>query len=132
MHLADSFAFAILIVTNTIACGSKNILHPLRSEHIHTRYACLSSSSLAGVVKWYNNSLPSCGREFDSPHPHKNKNESRASVAIFVCAGGVRQLLGVRGESKSGGICSRLGRSRRLHAELGEEPPKDPWRFEVS
>lgn len=24
----------------------------------------------AGVVKWYNNSLPSCGREFDSPHPH--------------------------------------------------------------
>ena len=25
----------------------------------------------AGLVKWYNNSFPNCGREFDSPVPHQ-------------------------------------------------------------
>lgn len=37
------------------------------------------------MVKWYNISLPTIGREFDSPWPHEYKKE-RFQSAFFVRA----------------------------------------------
>ena len=38
----------------------------------------------AGLVKWYNNSFPNCGREFDSPIPHNRHMKLKDNYAIVM------------------------------------------------
>ena len=41
-------------------------------------------SNKAGLVKWYNNSFPNCGRESDSPIPHKLGKSMRSNNIIIL------------------------------------------------
>ncbi len=48
----------------------------------------------AGLVKWYNNSFPNCGREFDSPIPHNMKKFLLVLVLIVFLIIIVRSYVG--------------------------------------
>ena len=86
-------------VPKTVVISISPRVHILNSEIIHLfqhiSTCCTSNKVLiyssarsgkyihAGVVKWYNNCLPSSGREFDSPHPHILSKETAERFFCF-------------------------------------------------